>query len=141
LYIEGVLGGGTRRPENNLVNDLYRGFLNRLPDTAGFNNWLSLMRNAQCAGSQQEIRDLSGQIALGFIQSVEYGLRNRNNSQYMENLYNGILRRGADPGGFTGWINLLNNGTYNRKQVLQSFVNSPEFQFRIQEVIDAGCSQ
>ena len=107
LYIEGVLGSGASRPENSLVNDLYRGFLNRLPDTAGFNSWLGLMRNAQCAGSQQQIRDLSGQIALGFIQSAEYGLRNRNNSQYVEDLYNGILRRGADPGGFTGWGKLF----------------------------------
>jgi hypothetical protein len=140
-YIEGILGSGTRRPENNLVNDFYRGFLARFPDTGGFNGWLGLMRNAQCAGLQQQIRDLAHQIALGFVQSVEYGLRNRNNSGYVEDLYNGILRRGADPGGFAFWLNLLNSGTYNRQQVLQFFVDSPEFQTRVQEVIDAGCFQ
>ena len=100
LYIEGLFGSEAMRPENNLVNDLYRGFLNRFPETGGFNGWVALMRGAQCTG-QQAVRDLSYQIALGFVQCPEYGLRNRNNSEYVEDLYNGILRRGADPGGFT----------------------------------------
>ena len=137
-YIEGVLGSGTRRPENNLVNDLYRGFLGRFPDTAGFNSWLGLMRNAQCTGAQA-VRDLTYQIALGFVQSTEYGLRNRNNSQYVEDLYNGILRRGADPAGFIVWVNALNTTT--RSQMVKSFADSLEFQLRVQEVINAGCFQ
>jgi len=59
----------------------------------------------------------------------------------VEDLYNGILRRGADPGGFAFWLNLLNSETYNREQVLEFLVNSQEFQSRVQEVIDAGCFQ
>ena len=119
------------------MNDFYRGFLNRLPDSGGFNGWLSLMRTAQCTGAQA-VRDLSHQIALLFSQSAEYALRNRNNSEYIEDLYNGILRRGADPAGFAGWINAVNT-TMSRAQVLQAFTDSPEFQFRVTEVINAGC--
>jgi hypothetical protein len=137
-YIESVLGSGTRRPENNLVNDLYRGFLNRFPDSGGFNSWLGLMRNAQCTGAQA-VRDLTYQIALGFVQSTEYGLRNRSNSQYVEDLYNGILRRGADPAGFIAWVNALNTTT--RPQMVKLFTDSLEFQLRVQEVINAGCFQ
>ena len=138
LYMESIFGVSTTRPENNLVNDFYRGFLNRLPDNAGFNAWLTQMRSAQCAGPQQ-VRDVSHQIALQFIQSAEYALRARNNSGYVDDLYNGILRRGADPAGFAYWRSFLDLGTYTREQLLQFFINSPEFQLTVQEVINAGC--
>jgi hypothetical protein len=95
------------------------------------------MRTAQCTGAQQ-VRDLSHQIALGFIQSAEYVLRARTNSQYVEDLYDAILRRGALPAEVSAWEALLNAGV-TRVQVLQGFTDSPEFQIRVTEVIDAGC--
>jgi hypothetical protein len=137
-YIEGILGSGVRRPENDLVNDLYRGFLGRFPDSAGFNHWLSQMRNAQCSGSQA-VKNLTYQVALAFVKSTEYGMRNRDDMGYVEDLYNAILRRGADPAGFTTWVNKLKTTT--REAVLTSFTNSPEFQTRVNEVIGAGCVQ
>jgi len=136
LYMEGIFGVGAVRPENNLVNDFYRGILNRLPDTAGFNAWLGLMRAAQCTGAQQ-VRDLSNQIALGFIQSAEYGLRARTNSQYVADLYDAILRRGALPSEVSYWVTYLNTAT--RGETLPFFTGSAEFQIRVQEVINAGC--
>ena len=30
-------------------------------------------------------------------------------------------------------------GVYTREQALKEFTDCPEFQFRVQEVIDAGC--
>jgi hypothetical protein len=137
LYMEGVLGPSSARPENNLVNDFYRGLLNRLPDTGAYNSYLSMMRTAQCTGSQQ-VRDLSAQIALGFAQSAEYTLRNRSNGQFVGDLYNAILRRGALPSEVNSWVALLNGGA-SRTAVLQSFTGSPEFQLRVTEVINAGC--
>jgi hypothetical protein len=137
LYLDGIFVTGGTRPENNLVNDFYRGILNRLPDSAGFNYWLGQMRTAQCSGSAQQIRDLSYQLSLLFIQSTEYGLRNRSDSQFIEDLYNAILRRGGDPAGFVGWVNALR--TQTRTQVLQAFTSCAEFQFRVTEVINAGC--
>jgi hypothetical protein len=135
-YMEGIFGVGTTDPENNLVNDFYRGILSRLPDTAGFNAWLALMRTAQCTGAQQ-VRDLSNQIALRFIQSAEYGLRGRTNSQYVEDLYDAILRRGALPSEVSYWVTFLNTAT--REATLPFFTGSAEFQLRVTEVIDAGC--
>jgi len=85
LYIEGLFGSLATRPENNLVNDLYRGFLNRFPDTGGFYNWVTLMKAAQCTG-EQAVRDVTYQIALAFVQSAEYGLRGRDNWEYVEDL-------------------------------------------------------
>jgi hypothetical protein len=82
---------------------------------------------------------LSSQIALGFLRSAEYTLRNRTNAQFVEDLYNGILRRGAVPEEINYWVNFLDKGTYSREQELAFFTSSEEFQLRVQEVIEAGC--
>jgi len=136
-YLSNQFGADTTRPENNMVNDFYRGILGRLPDDGGFNAWLQQMRLAQCSGAQA-VKDLSYQISLLFVQSQEYTNRNRNNTQYIEDLYNAILRRGGDCAGFQAWITVLNGGM-PREQVLQFFTNSTEFQTRVDAVIAAGC--
>jgi hypothetical protein len=128
------------RPEDNLLNDFYRGLLARLPDAGGFNSWLGLMRKAQCACATQ-VQELCRQLATLFTGSQEYLMRNRNNSQYVEDLYDAVLRRGADPSGFAHWVSELDSGSMSRKVLLNAFVNSTEFQGRIQAIIDAGCMQ
>jgi hypothetical protein len=136
-YMTNLFEPDTTRPENNLLNDLYRGFLNRFPENDGYNSWLVLMREAQCTGPYT-LRALCHAIALSFVESNENILRNRNNAEYTEDLYNAILRRGAECAGFQFWVNELNNGA-SRAAVLESFTDSPEFQTRVQAVIDAGC--
>ena len=135
-YLTGLFGADTTRPENNMVNDFYRGILRRLPDDDGFNDWLGQMRTAQCT-SAQAVEDLSYELSLLFVQSGEYIAKGRSNVGYIEDLYNAILRRGADCGGFTAWVNNLN--TMTRVQVLQAFTASPDFQTRVEAVIAAGC--
>jgi hypothetical protein len=137
VYMTGTFGADTTRPENNLLNDFYRGFMNRFPDDAGFNAYLAQMRDAQCTGADA-VRELSYTIALMFVQSEEYTARNRGNFEYVEDLYNGILRRGADCDGFLYWVNIL-NGLMSREDVLQYQTDSPEFQGRVDAVIAAGC--
>ena len=136
-YMTNIFGPDTSRPENNLLNDFYRGFLNRFPENDGYNSWLALMREAQCTGPDT-LRALCHAIALSFVESNENIQRNRNNAEYTEDLYNAILRRGAECAGFQFWVNELNNGA-SRAAVLQSFTDSQEFQGRVDAVIDAGC--
>ncbi|UCF92441.1 MAG: DUF4214 domain-containing protein, partial [Desulfobacterales bacterium] len=136
LFMDNLFCGAAERPIENLVNDLYRGLLSRLPDNAGFDFWADEMQNAQNTGSQA-VRDLALQITLGFLQSDEYGLRGRNDVEFLEDLYNGILRRGAQKSEFDGWISLMNAGM-SREEVLRSFTDSPEFQLRVQAIIDAA---
>ena len=135
-YMTSVLGTSVTRPENNLVNDLYRGFLNRLPDTVGFNAQLAVMRAAQ-ASDVAAVRSTTLAIALNFLNSQEYINRARTNTQFIEDCYNGILRRGALPAEIQGWMNLLTGGA-SRTQILTGFVNSREFQLRVDQVIAAG---
>jgi len=136
-YMVGIFGSSVTRPENNLVNDFYRGILSRLPDTTGFNSWLALIRTAQCAGAQA-VTNLSSQIALQFVQSAEYALRNRNDNGYVEDMYDAMLRRSASPTEVAYWVGILTGGA-TREQVLQYFTGSVEFQLRVQQVINAGC--
>jgi lactocepin len=135
-YMTSVLGSSITRPENNLVNDFYRGFFNRLPDTTGFNVQLAVMRAAQ-ASDAAAVRSTTLAIALNFVGGPEYALRARTNTQFIEDCYNGILRRGALPAEIQGWVNLLTAGA-TRTEVLTGFVNSPEFQARVDQVIAAG---
>jgi hypothetical protein len=65
--------------------------------------------------------------------------KGRNNPQFLEDLYNGILRRLPDLPGLNSWLNALNLGILTREEVLWGFTESPEFQGRVQDVINAGC--
>jgi hypothetical protein len=139
LYMQNLFGPDTTRPENNLLNDFYRGILNVFPDQAGFNYYLGLMRIYQCNNDPAALRSLCHDIALSFVQSAQYQGRNRDNKGYIEDVYNAILRRSADATGFLFWVDCLENGPCTRESVLQNFTDSPEFQGRVQKVIDAGC--
>jgi FtsP/CotA-like multicopper oxidase with cupredoxin domain len=137
-YMENLFGPSTTRPENNLINDYYRGILSRLPDTPGFNYWLPILRAAQCTGAQQ-VQSVSYQIVSSFIAGAEYVAKARTNTGYIEDLYDAFLRRGASPAEINGWLDQLTSGTMTRNQVLQFFIASPEFQTRVTAVINAGC--
>jgi hypothetical protein len=136
--MEQIFGVSETRPENNMVNDYYRGLLSRIPENDGFNYWLGRFRDEQCYGDAESIRDLALEIASGFIYTSEYTNRNRDDLGYIEDLYDAFMRRGGDSGGVNHFLTGLGDGTYTRDELLQIFVNSPEFQGRVQDVIDAG---
>jgi hypothetical protein len=140
LLLDGIFGMTRTRSENNLVNDFYRGFLGRLPEAEGFNTWLEFMRNAQCLGIGQ-VWDASYQMAFDFVHSAEYALENNDDRRFVEDLYDGILRRGPDIEGLNFWVTSLVGETFTRDQVLNFFVDSPEFHQRVQELMDTGCLQ
>ena len=135
LYMTGILGAETGRPERNLVNDFYRGLLNRLPDSLGFGLYADLMA-AGMETSEQAVWELSESIASSFLNSAECVLRNLDDHEFLEALYNGILRRGAMPEEFQYWLDLMDGGMV-RDEVLDYFINSQEFQIRVQAIIDA----
>jgi len=136
-YMTKLFGPDTTRPENNMVNDFYRGLLGRFPDDEGYKAWLEQMRKAQCKGAGV-VQELSYKLSLLFVQSAEYRERERNNVEYVEDLYNAILRRGADCEGFLAWVKNLDAGM-SREEMLKLFAESVEFQTRVNAVIAAGC--
>ncbi len=137
-YMQGLLGNTGSRDEVYAVVDFYRGFLNRLPDTDGFTYWLGRFRAAQCQGTaavNAEVEAISSQFAT----SAEYLARNRSNRDYVGDLYYAFLRRGGDLNGFNFWVNQLNTGARTRDQARRGFLQSPEFQNRVQQIINQGC--
>jgi hypothetical protein len=139
-FSQGIFGNTAARAEVNVVMDFYRGLLARLPDSGGFSFWVGQFRAAQCqdAGAVfAQARAISGSFADG----AEYANRNRTNGQYVGDLYNSFLRRGGDPQGVQFWIQQLDTGAMSRDQVRDNFIASPEFNGRVQAIIDQGCMQ
>lgn len=137
-FMGGLFGDTSVRAEINMLGDFYRGLLGRLPDSSGFCYWISQFRIAQCQGAEA-VRRAADAISKLFLGSAEYSDRNRNNEQYILDLYCAFLRRGADLPGLRYWVDQLERGALTREQVRRSFVAAPEFQGRIDEVISAGC--
>jgi hypothetical protein len=131
-------GGGANRPEVDTVMDLYRGFFARLPDDAGLAYWVGRMRQAQCIGAQAVTLEVDSLSHL-FANSGEYASRQRSTSQFVADLYNAFMRRGADPPGVAYWVQQLDGGSRSHDDARRAFVASPEFQARVQSIIAAGC--
>jgi hypothetical protein len=137
-YMQGLFGNTANRWEIYAVVDFYRGFLNRLPDSSGFNYWLQRFRAAQCQGAFAVVAEVEA-ISHQFLISSEYLNRQRSNRDYIADLYYAFLRRGGDVSELSSWVKYLDTSAYSREQVRQAFINSPEFQGRVNQIINQGC--
>ncbi|HCK80388.1 MAG TPA: hypothetical protein DIC59_02840 [Candidatus Competibacteraceae bacterium] len=137
-YMQGLYGAANARAEINAVVDFYRGFFNRLPDSAGFSYWSNRFQAAQCQ-SAAAVSAEAESISRQFAASAEYSGRNRSSSDYVADLYYGFLRRGGDLAGFNYWVSQLNTKAQTWDQVRRSFLQSPEFQSRVRQIINQGC--
>jgi hypothetical protein len=81
----------------------------------------------------------AGTFVMGFPDGADIGYRIV--AQFMSDIYNAIMRRGPDVDGLNFWIGQLDSGAQTREQVRQQFVQSPEFNNRVTNVINAGCAQ
>jgi hypothetical protein len=138
-YMQGLLGNTGSRGEVAVLVDFYRGFFNRLPDSSGFSYWLARFRSAQCRGSSAVVAEVDN-ITRQFLASQEYANRSRNDYRdYVTDLYFAFLRRGGDLSGFEYWVSQLSAGLRSRDQIRQDFIQTPEFQARVQQIIKDGC--
>ncbi len=144
-FMTGLFGTANPRPEVNLTIDLYRGILGVLPDSGGFNFWLGQVRTAQCQGSAAVVTAV-GDLATLFVGSAEYQQRENarpageRTKRHVGDLYNAFLRRGGDLDGYNFWVSQIASGSQTRDQVRAAFLQSPEFQARVNAVIAAGCA-
>lgn len=117
-YISAASRLPSASPIGSFVDRCYKIALGRIPEAAGYNNWVNNIRAGVIGG---------GQAARGFILSQEYQNFNRTDEQYVTDLYKLFFNRQPDQGGFTNWMNQLRAGVMNRTQVLESFISSQEF--------------
>lgn len=99
-----------------LATELYATLLDRAPDPDGLAGWTGALSNG-----------LSRQAAInGFLTSPEYTGRYPSNGAFVESLYNRLLGRSSEPGGYHYWVGLLDGGT-SRAEVVNGFLNSEEY--------------
>ena len=110
---------------------VYQAAFNRKPDNGGLKYWIQQMDGG---------KKLS-EVASGFIASNEfkalYGA-NPSNDQFVAKLYNNVLGRSPDTGGFNYWVGLLNDKQIDMTSTLVNFSESPENQAGVIGVIQNG---
>lgn len=100
------------------VYRLYQAAFDRKPDLSGLGFWINATQNG---ASMRDIAD-------AFISSEEFQLRygkNVANDRFVTLLYNNILHRVPEQGGFDWWLDVVNKGA-GRQDVLFGFSDSPE---------------
>lgn len=122
-YIEGAANNQTQSVPanedgvNSFVYRHYRGVLGRVPDYAGYMNWVNGLVSRRLSGAD---------ISIGFFMSPEYNSTQVSNLFYVQNLYYTLFNRAPDATGLSHWLNQINNGA-TRYDVLMGFVNSIEY--------------
>ena len=112
------------------VARLYWGTLGRAPEIDGFGYWVGVIKGGQVTLTQ---------AAAGFVGSSEFQAHygTLDNSQFVNQIYLGVLGRAAEPGGFNYWLNYLNAGG-SRADMTLGFTDSPEYQAKMLGQIDHG---
>ncbi len=115
------LPAGVVRAKNDKIGDFvtrcYRIGLGREPDKDGFKYWTTALKKGETCGAY---------VGYGFIFSDEYTKAKKNDSQYVDDLYQMFLGRKADSKGKKDWVNRLKNGE-SREAIYAGFANSKEF--------------
>jgi Domain of unknown function (DUF4214) len=105
--------------DDAFIRSLYYAILDRQPDEGGVKTWKRWLDR----GKSREW------VITQFFRSPEYLNRHKSNTEYVRDLYQGVLGRQPDPGGLSHWVNRLNSGN-TRQFVLNGFLNSKEYRSR-----------
>lgn len=113
------------------VARLYHAALERAPDALGLIDW-----NDRIDSGKQTL----GGVADAFVASAEFSAKYGalTNIAYVEQLYDNVLDREPDEAGRSGWVQSLDSGRLDRGDVLLSFSDSLEYQYKIDSQINDG---
>jgi hypothetical protein len=101
---------------------LYQAAFDRTPDKVGLGYWI----DALDAGNSLQ------NVAYSFVNSAEFADKygaNPSDAQYLQALYQNVLHRAPDAGGYDFWMNALHIAP--RAEVLMNFSESPENQAQV----------
>jgi hypothetical protein len=122
LDINGIAGQAYR---------IYQAAFNRTPDNDGLKYWIGIMDSGVSLST----------VSSGFIGSAEfqklYGT-NPTNELFVNKLYDNVLHRTPDTGGYNYWVGLLNSGGIDKISTLVNFSESNENQVGVIGVIQNG---
>jgi LCP family protein required for cell wall assembly len=117
LFIPSYLSAGDNSQVEAFVSRFYQLCLDRQPDQAGLNSWVSDLLSGKKTGAD---------VAKGFILSAEFTDKNYDNAAFVTILYRAFFDREPDGTGYNLWVERLNNGT-SRQAVVDGFAKSQEF--------------
>ena len=110
---------------------VYQAAFNRTPDNGGLKYWIGLMDGGVSLPT----------VSSAFIASAEfkalYGV-NPTNEVFISKLYDNVLHRTPDIGGYNYWVGLLNANKIDTISTLINFSESPENQAGVIGVIQNG---
>ena len=110
---------------------IYKAAFNRTPDNGGLKYWIVLMDGGVSLPT----------VSSAFIASAEfkalYGV-NPTNEVFISKLYDNVLHRAPDIGGYNYWVGLLNRKKIDNTSILINFSESPENQAGVIGVIQNG---
>lgn len=99
------------------VYRMYKVVLGREPDPAGLEMWVSQLNSGRMTAAD---------IVTRFFWSAEYTGKGKTSAEIVDDCYNAMLGRGADPGGKAHWKERLDVGM-TPAAVCRGFVGSAEF--------------
>ena len=110
---------GSSLTNSQFIERMYNSVLLRSTAPGEFNLWVEQLTTGQMTRAQ---------VALGILDSDEFqNLGTSQNRVDISLLYFDMLRRDPDPGGFSGWVGVLNSGV-PLISVIDGFLNSTEYQ-------------
>ena len=120
----GEIGGSCYR--------IYKAAFNRTPDEGGLGYWIG----------QMDLGKTLVEVSAGFIDSDEfrasYGT-NPSNGEFLTKVYNNVLGRDPDSGGYDWWVDqLANNPEKTWDKVMADFSEGTENQANVLELIGNG---
>ena len=111
---------------------IYKAAFNRTPDEGGLGYWIG----------QMDLGKTLVEVSAGFIDSDEfrasYGI-NPSNGEFLTKVYNNVLGRDPDSGGYDWWVDqLANNPEKTWDKVMADFSEGTENQANVLELIGNG---
>lgn len=101
-----------------LVNNVYLNVYKRNPDDEGFNYWVNRIKKSEIS-PEDFIRES--------INTREFMNLNYSDYEFVQILYKTILNREPEEDGVKYWTSQLSSKAWSRIQVLNRFVDGPEF--------------
>lgn len=115
-----------RRP----IARLYFAYFDRRPDKGGFDYWNQIL-----VSQTADLQFTSDLFATSPEFQLTYGVLD--NASFVVLVYNNVLVRRPDQGGFSYWYGLLNSGAITRGEMMTFFSDSAEFVRKSEPAVEA----
>jgi len=107
--------------QNGFVTQLYNNTMGRAPDSGGLAYWVDELNSGRLS---------RGDVMVGFSESNEFKFRSNAGTQVTV-IYEALLNRAPDPGGWSYWSGVLPTGPNTEAVLIKAIRTSQEYRNRI----------